>query len=69
MANARQLKNNIKGNNMDYSSFLLEAKKRLHLLEEALTDRHYKEAYEHAINAQTEIRLLTQIAKELKNGS
>ena len=54
---------------MDYSSFLLEAKKRLHLLEEALADKQYKEAYEHAVNAQTEVRLLTQIAKELKNGS
>jgi hypothetical protein len=54
---------------MDYSSFLLEAKKRLHLVEEALADKHYKEAYEHAVNAQTEIRLLTQITKELKNGS
>jgi hypothetical protein len=54
---------------MDYSSFLLEAKKRLHLVEEALADKHYKEAYEHAVNAQTEILLLTQITKELKNDS
>jgi hypothetical protein len=54
---------------MDYSSFLLEAKRKLKLLEIALEDKQYKEAYEHAVNAQTEVRLLTQITKELKNDS
>lgn len=54
---------------MDYASFITEARKKLRLLEQALEDKQYKEAYEHAINAQTEVRLLTQITKELKNGS
>ena len=54
---------------MDYSSFLLEAKRKLKLLEVALEDKEYKEAYEHAINAQAEVRLLTQIVKELQHGA
>jgi len=49
---------------MDYSSFLLEAKKNLKLYEEAMRDRKYKKATEHALNTLAEIRLLAVLAKD-----
>jgi hypothetical protein len=54
---------------MDYASFISEAKRNLGLLELALNDKSYKEANEHAINLYVETKLLTKIAKELKNGA
>jgi hypothetical protein len=54
---------------MDYASFISEAKRNLKLLEEALGDKSYKEANEHAINLFVETKLLSKIAKELKNGA
>lgn len=50
---------------MDYASFILEAKKYIKFMEHALEDKQFKEAHEHALNAQTEIRLLVQMTKEL----
>jgi len=52
---------------MDYSGFLLEARKYLKLYEEAVINRSYKEAQEHALNAFAEIRLLVHIAKDLQD--
>lgn len=52
---------------MDYSNFLLEARKYLKYYEEAVINREYREAEEHALNAFAEIRLLLQIAKDLKD--
>lgn len=52
---------------MDYSNFLLEARKYLKLYENAVIKRNYSEAQEHALNAFAEVRLLLQIAKELKD--
>ena len=54
---------------MDYASFISEAKRNLKLLESALEDKSYKEANEHAMNLYVESKLLTKIAKELKNGT
>ncbi len=48
---------------MDYASFLLEAKRNLKLYEEAMRDKEYKEAEEHALNTLAELRLLTVLAK------
>ena len=53
---------------MDYSGFLLEARKYLKLYEEAVINRSYKEAQEHALNAFAEVRLLVHIAKDLQDG-
>lgn len=52
---------------MDYAGFLLEAKKHLKLYEEAVIKRKFDEAFEHAINASAEVRLLSLIAKESWN--
>jgi hypothetical protein len=52
---------------MDYASFLLEAKKSIKFLEQALEDKHFKEAHEHALNGLAEMRLLAQITKEKMN--
>jgi len=49
---------------MDYSGYLLEAKKSIKFLEQALEDKQYKEAHEHSLNALAELRLLTQVTKE-----
>ena len=70
MANAKinKPKTKIESIKMDYSSFISEAKRNLGLLEMALNDGYYKEANEHAINLYVESKLLTKIAKELKNG-
>ena len=53
---------------MDYSNFLLEARKYLKYYEEAVINREYKEAQDHALNAFAEVRLLLQIAKDLQDG-
>jgi hypothetical protein len=52
---------------MDYANFLLEAKKHLKRYEESVIKRNYTEAEEHALNAFAEVRLLIQLAKELKD--
>lgn len=49
---------------MDYSSFLLEAKKNLKLYEEAMRNRKFKDAEEHAFNLLAEVRLLEVIARD-----
>jgi len=49
---------------MDYSSFLLEAKKNLKLYEEAMRNRKFKDAEEHALNTLAELRLLKVLAKD-----
>lgn len=49
---------------MDYSSFLLEAKKNLKLYEGAMRDRNFKQAKEHAFNLLAEVRLLEVLAKD-----
>lgn len=52
---------------MDYSGFLLEARKYLKLYEESVIKRNYSKAQEHALNAFAEVRLLVQIAKDLRD--
>jgi hypothetical protein len=52
---------------LDYSNFLLEARKYLKKYEEAVINRNYKEAQDHALNAFAEVRLLLQIAKDLQD--
>lgn len=52
---------------MDYANFLLEARKNLKLYEDSVIKRDFNEAYEHALNAFAEVRLLIQLAKELKD--
>lgn len=49
---------------MDYSSFLLEAKKNIRLYEEAMLKRNYKDAQEHAFNLLAEVRLMEVLAKD-----
>lgn len=49
----------------DYASFILEAKKNIRFLEASLEDKKYKEAKEHSLNLLAEVRLLSQIVKEL----
>jgi hypothetical protein len=53
---------------MDYSNFLLEARKDLKLYENSVITRDYEKAYEHALNALAEVRLLVQLVKNLKDG-
>ena len=43
--------------------FLLEAKKNIRLYEEAMTNKNYKDAQEHAFNLLAEVRLLEVLAK------
>lgn len=52
---------------MDYAGYVLEAKKAIKYLEQALEDKQYKEAYEHSLNALAEVRLLSQMTKEKLN--
>ena len=52
---------------MDYAGYVLEAKKALRFLEQALEDKQYREAYEHSLNALAEVRLLSQLTKEKIN--
>lgn len=52
---------------MDYASYILEAKKSIKYLEQAIEDKQYREAYEHTLNALAELRLLSQLTKEKMN--
>lgn len=52
---------------MNYAGYVLEAKKALRYLEQALEDKQYKEAHEHSLNVLTEVRLLAQFTKEKMN--
>lgn len=52
---------------MDYAGFLLEARKHLKLYEDSVITRDFDGAYEHALNTFAEVRLLMQIAKDLKD--
>ena len=52
---------------MDYASYILEAKKSIKYLEQAIEDKQYREAHEHALNALAELRLLSQLTKEKMN--
>jgi hypothetical protein len=49
---------------MDYASFLLEAKRNLKSYEEAMLNKSYREAEEHALNTLAELRLLAILAKD-----
>ena len=53
---------------LDYSNFLLEARKYLKLYEDSVIKRNYADAQDHALNAFAEVRLLLQIAKDLQDG-
>ena len=52
---------------MDYAGFLLEARKNLKLYEDSVIKRDFNGAYEHALNTFAEVRLLIQLAKDLKD--
>ena len=52
---------------MDYASFLLEARKNLKLYETSVINRDYDEAYEHALNAFAEVKLLVHLVRDLKD--
>jgi hypothetical protein len=52
---------------MDYATFLIEARNNLKLYENSAIKRDFNEAYEHALNAFAEVRLLVQIMKDLKD--
>jgi hypothetical protein len=46
-------------NKVDYSPAYLEAMKNLKLAHEALVHNKFQEAYDHCINAQVEMRLMS----------
>jgi hypothetical protein len=48
---------------VEYSSFYLEAVKEIKAAEKALVARKFQEAYEHCLNAQTELRLFSCAVK------
>lgn len=48
---------------VEHSSFYLEAIKEIKAAEKALVARKFQEAYEHCLNAQTEMRLLSGAVK------
>lgn len=48
---------------VEYSSFYLEAVKEIKAAEKALVARKFQKAYEHCLNAQTEMRLLSGAVK------
>ena len=48
---------------VEYSSFYLEAVKEIKAAEKALVARKFQEAYEHCLNAQTDMRLLSGAVK------
>lgn len=48
---------------VEYSSFYLEAIKEIKAAEKALVARKFQQAYEHCLNAQAEMRLLTGAVK------
>ena len=48
---------------VEYSSAYLEAVKNIKLAHEALVANKFQEAYDHCLNAQTEIRLMSTTVK------
>lgn len=50
-------------NTLEYSSMYLEAMKEIKMAHDALTNRNYQAAYEHCLNAQTEMKLMTGAVK------
>lgn len=48
---------------VDYSTPYLEAQRNLKLAHEALVNNKFQEAYDHCINAQVEIRLMSTAVK------
>lgn len=52
------MENRMENVKVEYSSFYLEAVKEIKAAEKALVARKFQEAYEHCLNAQTEMRLL-----------
>jgi len=48
---------------VDYSPAYLEAVKNIKLAHEALVANKFQEAYDHCLNAQTEIRLMSTAVK------
>ena len=48
---------------VDYSPAYLEAKKCIELAHDALVAGRYQEAYDHSLNAQTEMRLMSTAVK------
>lgn len=48
---------------VEYSSAYLEAVKNIKLAHEALVANKFQEAYDHCLNAQTEIRLMSTAVK------
>jgi DnaJ-class molecular chaperone len=48
---------------IDYSPMYLHALKEIKLAYEALTDNEFQAAYEHCLNAQTEMRLMSGAVK------
>lgn len=55
---ARKMKDKV-----DYSPAYLEAMKNLRLAHDALVNNKFQEAYDHCINAQVEIRLMSTAVK------
>ncbi len=50
---------------LDYSDFLLRARKNLREFENSMNNRHFHEAHEYMMNAFVDVRLLTHISGEL----
>ena len=48
---------------IDYSSMYLEATKEIKMAHEALIRNNYQAAYEHCLNAQAEMRLMSGAVK------
>jgi len=48
---------------IEYSSMYLEAMKEIKMAHEALIKRNYQSAYEHCLNAQAEMRLMSGAVK------
>lgn len=48
---------------IDYSPMYLHALKEIKLAHDALTDNEFQAAYEHCLNAQTEMRLMSGAVK------
>ena len=57
------MENRMENAKVEYSSFYLEAIKEIKAAEKALVARKFQEAYEHCLNAQTEMRLLSGAVK------
>ncbi len=57
------MENRMENAKVEYSSFYLEAVKEIKAAEKALVARKFQEAYEHCLNAQTEMRLLSGAVK------